>query len=320
MTVGVSVQHNDKDVVENLFSTFYNKIPRPIRNFMDDCQYTFAYAEKHRLSTWWIYKQIVRSFRGTGCAQWLFVWLWPWLCELREYYLDVLAITYYPVAFVCGFGLGSFLDANSMRSNASNKRTLLLRFHDYKSAIHVDGDDVAVVNGQVVGHMNRLNPTNRLVNFVINCTVPIAGIYFVPKIVNTIINNTNDMLDSLLPSSVVTLSGGAVAGVASVVALSIACFQGWFSAMRCRSRFTQRDFALSEEQKQHLETALTLVPVHIKSTTIQKLVSLIPAMYNACVASTHIRLLRGRGGVVTDCCMIGLGLIVWERASFRKIA
>jgi len=319
MTVhSTQTRNNDKDVVEIVFSALYNKIPRPIRDFIDDCQYTLAYAEKHRLTNWWIYKQVGRAFRSTGCAQWTFVWLWPWLCELREYYLDVLAISQCPLAFVCGFGLGTFLDANSLRSNITNKRSLVLRLHDYKSAVHVDGDDVAVVDGNVVGHTNRLDPTKRVVNFLVNCTVPIIGIYFIPKLVNTIASNTNNVLEDVTPSAAVSVCANAAVGIAGSLALSIACFQGWFSTMRCRNRLTQRELSLTEEQKQHLQTALQLLPVHIKATTVQKVVSLLPAMYNAGIVSTHIRLLRGKGGVLVDCCMIGLGLIVWERASFRR--
>jgi len=315
MTVhGMQSPRNDnRDFVESVVATVFNKIPQPIRDFINDSQYTFAYAEKHRLSNWWIYKQIGRAFRTTGCAQWIFVWLWPWLCELREYYLDILAITQNPIAFVCGFGLGACLDPTSTQLNGPPKRTLVIRLSDYKSAVHVGGDDVTVVGGKIVGHPSRLDVTKRLVNFVMNCTVPILGIYLFPKIVNIISRNAVSSL------SIVNFCMHTVVGITSTLALSISCFQGWFSALRCRNRLTQRDFSLTEEQKQQLDALLPMLPVHVKSTTIEKAISLLPVMYNGMAVGTHIKLLRGRSGLVVDCCLIGIGIVVWERASFRKL-
>lgn len=173
-------ENENKDFIEEKFYFWYDKLPIELKEFISEYKYIINYAEEHKLSSWWIYKEILKSFQKTKFSYLILIWLWPWLREWREFFFDVSFMKISPKCFVVGFTIGTFMEIE--KNNLSFKLpSWLKKLKDYKLYYNIENtfkSPKSLTNIKI----KKKYILKLMYNYSINFTLPFIIVFILPKV------------------------------------------------------------------------------------------------------------------------------------------
>lgn len=213
------------------------------------------------------------------------VWIWPWLCRIREIALDAACMLVAPYGFLSGYIGGLRSEMESPQIQSPTWKTWIQNSLKFKTDA-VDGTLFNFKRDSAIFLLNLL---------------PFIGVSLLPKLLN---RDTGKDQSWPLPHIVIM-------GLANV----IACWQGIYSSVRVKQTvksINNRSFEPSQQVRQKMRVMLPLLPIHIKESTVDQAISFLPGVSRAFVISTHLYTLhRATHGILLNCTLFALGPITW---------
>jgi len=324
-------------------SGVWTNVPQPVQQFYSECKYILTYATKRNLSLWWTLRQFVKSFVETRSARLLTVKLWPIIHEAKEIYLDRLCLANYPLSFFVGFLLGTTSKPITIPYDANNAQ------YNYQSNNNQRADPFSMIK-EILSSIRRFAQTastwkltrssNELKfddphwsSTFFQAAVTISMEILIPVLIFS-------LFPTLFSESTVTLNEtptGFWKGITKafsflkdyqfqLVLLSncFTGFQGYCSAKRCLSKITQSDQSvrkmtqLSQQQRNNLKTLLSISPVPVKETSINKILESVPLVTQAAVAYSHVYVIGVHRGAFVNSGLFCCSALAWMQYHFQQ--
>jgi len=262
-------------------------LPVAVRLFFQDCYDLNNIAHKENKSFIWLVNNVVQSVYKTGLASWGIISSWSYLGEFRELYIDSLLAGQASLGFSFGFFGG--IAYNNME-----------KYPIFKEIYHFKSTETIEKNG-------LFDFKSNFTKFALNLIVPLVGIKIIPHIIS-------NFLSLFIPNSAL---------IVTAFLSTISAIQGFFfSATRLKEniKLTNQNYRrkgiLSKNEVETMKMILPLLPVKLKPSTVENLVSMRPGFARASVICFHLWGTIWSSDFLSKVFLSTLGLMAWT--TFRK--